>query len=69
MLQVEEIVFEAPRYRLAKHSEVFESMFNLPAGSDGTIEGRDEEHPIVLEGYKAVHFDSLLKILYPTSVP
>ncbi|RXW11471.1 hypothetical protein EST38_g14384, partial [Candolleomyces aberdarensis] len=64
--KVEEIVFEAPRHRFAKHSEVFETMFHLPAGSEETVEGRDKEHPIVLEGYKAVHFDSLLKILYPT---
>ncbi|RXW14600.1 hypothetical protein EST38_g11253 [Candolleomyces aberdarensis] len=64
--KVEETVFEAPRYRFAKHSEVFETMFHLPAGSDGTAEGQDEEHPILLEGYKAVHFNSLLKVLYPT---
>ena len=65
-LQVEEIVFEAPRYRFAEHSEVFETMFNLPAGGDGTVEGRDEEHPIVLEGHQAAHFHALLKVLYPT---
>ncbi|KAJ2924444.1 hypothetical protein H1R20_g12649, partial [Candolleomyces eurysporus] len=64
--KVEEIVFEAPRSRFAEHSEVFETMFHLPVGSDGAVEGRDEEHPIVLEGYQAVHFDSLLNVLYPT---
>ncbi|KAJ2930376.1 hypothetical protein H1R20_g6728, partial [Candolleomyces eurysporus] len=41
-------------------------MFNLPAGGDGTVEGRDEEHPIVLEGHQAAHFHALLKVLYPT---
>ncbi|KAJ2924436.1 hypothetical protein H1R20_g12653, partial [Candolleomyces eurysporus] len=65
--KVEEIVFEAPRYRLAEHSEVFETMFHLPAGGEGTVEGRDEEHPIVLESYKAVDFDASLKIIYPTA--
>ncbi|KAJ2924431.1 hypothetical protein H1R20_g12654, partial [Candolleomyces eurysporus] len=64
--KVEEIVFEAPQSRFAEHSKVFETMFHLPAGSDGAVEGRDEEHPIVLEGYQAVHFDSLLNVLYPT---
>ncbi|RXW18250.1 hypothetical protein EST38_g7604 [Candolleomyces aberdarensis] len=64
--KVEEIVFEAPRYRFAEHSEVFETMFHLPAGSDGIVEGRDEKHPIALEGYQAAHFHALLKILYPT---
>ncbi|RXW12915.1 hypothetical protein EST38_g12938 [Candolleomyces aberdarensis] len=67
--KVEEIVFEAPRFRFAEHSEVFETMFHLPAGSDGTVEGRDDEHPILLEGYQATHFNSLLKVLYPASVP
>ena len=41
-------------------------MFHLPTGKDGTVEGRDEEHPIVLEGYQAAHFHVLLKVLYPT---
>ncbi|RXW16305.1 hypothetical protein EST38_g9548 [Candolleomyces aberdarensis] len=65
-LQVEEIVFEVPRFRLTEHSEVFESLFQLPTGSDKTVEGQDEEHPIVLEGYQAGHFDALLKVLYPS---
>ena len=64
--QVEEIVFEAPRYRFAEHSEVFETLFHLPAGSDVTVEGLDKDHPIVLEGYQASHFHALLKVLYPT---
>ena len=66
MVQVEEIVFETPRCRLEEYSDVFETMFRLPAGADGTAEGRDEEHPIVLEGYQAVQFEALLKVLYPT---
>ncbi|RXW14605.1 hypothetical protein EST38_g11249 [Candolleomyces aberdarensis] len=65
--KVEEIVFEAPRYRFAEHSEVFETMFQLPAGGDGNAEGGDKEHPIVLERYKAAHFDAFLKVIYPTA--
>ncbi|KAJ2924434.1 hypothetical protein H1R20_g12651, partial [Candolleomyces eurysporus] len=64
--KVEEIVFEAPRYRFAEHSEIFETMFHLPAGGDETAEGRDEGHPIVLESYKAADFNALLKVIYPT---
>ncbi|KAJ2930382.1 hypothetical protein H1R20_g6722, partial [Candolleomyces eurysporus] len=64
--KVEEIVFEAPRFRLTEHSEVFETMFKLPTGSHRTVEGQDEKHPIVLEDYQAVHFDALLKVLYPS---
>ena len=41
-------------------------MFQLPTGSDGTVEGKNAEHPIVLEGYQASHFDALLKVLYPS---
>ncbi|KAJ2930383.1 hypothetical protein H1R20_g6734, partial [Candolleomyces eurysporus] len=64
--KVEQFILEAPRYRFAEHSQVFETMFQLPAASDGTVEGRDEEHPIILEGYRAAQFYALLKILYPT---
>ncbi|RXW15126.1 hypothetical protein EST38_g10734 [Candolleomyces aberdarensis] len=64
--KVEEIIFEVPRYRFSESSEVFETMFNLPPGSEGNLEGQDEEHPVVLEGYEAAHFDALLKVLYPT---
>ncbi|KAJ2929573.1 hypothetical protein H1R20_g7522, partial [Candolleomyces eurysporus] len=64
--KVEEIIFEVPRYRFSESSEVFETMFDLPPGSEGNVEGRDEGHPIVLEGYQAAHFDALLKVLYPT---
>ncbi|KAJ2912935.1 hypothetical protein MD484_g7493, partial [Candolleomyces efflorescens] len=64
--KVEDTVFEAPRSRFAEHSEVFETMFCLPAGRGETVEGRDEDHPVVLEGYQASHFHALLKVLYPT---
>ncbi|RXW13998.1 hypothetical protein EST38_g11855 [Candolleomyces aberdarensis] len=63
--KVEEIVFEAPRYRFTEHSEVFEDMFHLPTGSNGDVEGRDEEHPIMLDGYKANDFSALMRVLYP----
>ncbi|RXW18249.1 hypothetical protein EST38_g7605 [Candolleomyces aberdarensis] len=65
--KVEESVFEAPRYRFGEESEVFETMFHLPTASDGTVEGRDEEHPIVLEGYRAADFGALLSVLCPTT--
>jgi hypothetical protein len=41
-------------------------MFHLPAGTDVNVEGTDEDHPIVLEGYQAAHFEVLLKVLYPS---
>jgi hypothetical protein len=30
------------------------------------VEGRDKEHPILLEGYQAADFAALVKILYPS---
>ncbi|KAF8888137.1 hypothetical protein CPB84DRAFT_1786308 [Gymnopilus junonius] len=62
--KVEEMVFARPRGEFERSSEVFADMFRLPSGSP---EGHDEEHPIVLEGYKAEEFNCLLKVMYPTS--
>jgi hypothetical protein len=64
--QVEDVVFEAPQSRFTEHSDIFETMFRLPAGSEASVEGRDKDHPVVLEGYQAAHFHALLKVLYPT---
>jgi hypothetical protein len=42
-------------------------MFSLPVGGEPeNAEGRSDEHPIILEGYKAADFQALLKIIYPT---
>lgn len=41
-------------------------MFRLPSGeAGGEFEGRSEDNPIVLEGYRAADFDALLRVLYP----
>ncbi|RXW16738.1 hypothetical protein EST38_g9117 [Candolleomyces aberdarensis] len=61
--KVEETVFEVPRHRFIEHSEILADMFGLPQG--GSVEGNDEERPIVLEGYKAADFGALVKLLYP----
>ena len=42
-------------------------MFLLPSGPTPS-EGRDKDHPIVLEGYKKDDFACLLKVMYPTYV-
>ena len=64
--QVEETIFEVARYRFTEYSEVFADMFHLPQVEDKTdVEGRDKEHPIILEGYKAADFAALIKVLYP----
>ena len=38
------------------------------AGDSQGIEGKDKEHPIVLESYKAADFRALVKLLYPAWV-
>ncbi|KAJ2926567.1 hypothetical protein H1R20_g10527, partial [Candolleomyces eurysporus] len=64
--KVEEITFSVPPHRLIENSEVFAAMFDLPTGEDGRLEGRNKQHPIVLEDYQASDFNALLRILYPT---
>ena len=66
ILQVEEITFPISPHRLIENSEVFAGMFHLPTSESQTVEGRNKENPIVLEGYQASEFQALLKILYPT---
>ncbi|KAJ2926569.1 hypothetical protein H1R20_g10529, partial [Candolleomyces eurysporus] len=64
--KIEETVFEVPRHRFIEHSEILADMFHLPQGGDkSSVEGKDEERPIVLEGYKAADFGALVKLLYP----
>jgi hypothetical protein len=64
--QVEEITFPVSSHRLIENSEVFAGMFQLPTSENQRVEGRDKEHPIMLEGYQACDFNALLRILYPT---
>jgi len=66
--QVEDRLFCVPRYEFVQSSEVFADMFRLPSGPATHIEGRDPEHPIVLEGYKKDEFSCLLKVMYPSYV-
>ncbi|RXW18432.1 hypothetical protein EST38_g7424 [Candolleomyces aberdarensis] len=64
--KVEEIIFPVSPHRLIENSDVLAGMFDLPTGEDQRVEGRDREHPIVLEEYQASDFDALLRVLYPT---
>jgi len=66
--QVEDWLFCVPRFEFVKSSEVFADMFLLPSGPGANTEGRDKDHPIVLEGYKKEEFSCLLKVMYPTYV-
>jgi hypothetical protein len=68
--QVEETIFQVPRYRFTQYSEVFADMFLMPQAEGASdlvnVEKRDREHPVLLEGYQAADFAALVKILYPS---
>ncbi|KAJ2924437.1 hypothetical protein H1R20_g12652, partial [Candolleomyces eurysporus] len=67
--KVEDTIFQVPQHRFTEHSEVFADMFLLPqAGDAESVEGKDKEHPIRLESYKAADFKALVKLLYPLPV-
>jgi hypothetical protein len=52
---------------LAKKSEHFETVFNLPQAKD-SVEGLSDDAPIVLEGIKHQDFDHFLTFVYERSV-
>jgi hypothetical protein len=64
---VEDTLFRVHRF-IFQNSEVFQDMFSVPQGDGGTIEGTDDEHPLVLPGYLAYDFEQLLKVLLPQYV-
>ncbi|KAJ7250484.1 hypothetical protein B0H12DRAFT_662849 [Mycena haematopus] len=66
--QVEDCIFNVPRYHFEHTSEIFASMLTLPAGDGVQAEGQSDQNPIVLEGISKVDFRALLKVLYPLSI-
>ena len=53
---------------LVQHSPVFRDMFMVPQPepeSGGSIEGSNDDNPIVLEGVKSQDFTLLLSYLFP----
>ncbi|RXW11712.1 hypothetical protein EST38_g14143 [Candolleomyces aberdarensis] len=64
--KVEDTIFQVPQHWFTEHSEVFVDMFLMPqAGDEKSVEGKDKEHPILLESYKAADFKALVELLYP----
>jgi len=65
IIRVEDCLFRIPQELLENHSEVFRTMFTLPAGGDGeeSEEGRLESKPLYLEGVKKDDFQHLLSVL------
>ena len=60
--QVEDIYFNVPKRRL-EESQIFQDMFHLPSPGDDIEEGRDDAHPISLDGIKAGDFPAFLNAL------
>jgi len=58
------MLFRVPRCEFEESSEIFADMFLLPSGAINRTEGQDNEHPIVLEGYKKDEFSCLLRVMY-----
>ncbi|KAJ3523532.1 hypothetical protein NMY22_g11398 [Coprinellus aureogranulatus] len=66
VFKVENTIFRVLRKGLANASPLFETLFLLP-GVNGESEGQTNDHPIVLESYKACDFDALMRVVYPRS--
>ncbi|KAH6883729.1 hypothetical protein BKA70DRAFT_1206288 [Coprinopsis sp. MPI-PUGE-AT-0042] len=67
VIKVEDEIFRVPKDDFGTNSEVFADMFVMPSGDDHKLEGRDDDRPIFLEGYKKKDFICLLKVMYPSS--
>jgi hypothetical protein len=65
--QVESVLFRVPRV-LFEQSETFSDMFQIPPPHVAVLDGSDDEHPLVLEGYLAHEFRALLQVLFPLFV-
>ncbi|KAH6908512.1 hypothetical protein BKA70DRAFT_1562575 [Coprinopsis sp. MPI-PUGE-AT-0042] len=63
IIKVEGCLYSIPKQALISQSPVFEGMFD--GNNDGGGEGATDEKPIVLEGYKSVDFECLLKVMLP----
>ncbi|KIJ51396.1 hypothetical protein M422DRAFT_158628 [Sphaerobolus stellatus SS14] len=62
----EDTLFNVHKSILSRHSPVFRDMFEMPPTVD--VEGSFDSNPIRLENVKALDFERLLSILYPTTV-
>ncbi|KAE9405139.1 hypothetical protein BT96DRAFT_358860, partial [Gymnopus androsaceus JB14] len=63
---VDGILFQIHVDFLARESEVFKDMMNLPVSPGGSAEGMSDENPIHLEGVSKDAFRQLLRVLYPS---
>jgi hypothetical protein len=63
--KIAQTLYRVPKGYLETYSEAFSAMFLLPQGeSNQQIEGRSEEHPIVLPDMVGDEFEALLDMIY-----
>lgn len=62
--KVETTLFKVPR-RPFENSDVFTTMFSLPAAQGVVVDGSDDEHPLRLEFVSRRDFEGFLKALFP----
>ncbi|KAG8904597.1 hypothetical protein FRB99_001516 [Tulasnella sp. 403] len=65
--QATDTLFKVHRYFFVRDSAVFKAMFTLPPGPGKTVEGMEDENPIVLPEVPALDFERFLWVLYPPS--
>ncbi|EIW78695.1 hypothetical protein CONPUDRAFT_108685 [Coniophora puteana RWD-64-598 SS2] len=63
---VENMLFCVPRQVFERSSEVFQDMFSMPSGNQN-VEGKDAEHPIILEDVTSSDFKQLLRVMFSRS--
>lgn len=63
VLKVEGCLFKVPRIHFEQQSEIFRTMFSLPLGILGELDGMNDHQPLHLEGIKRREFKLFLKIL------
>lgn len=65
VLQVENTLYRLPQSRFRTGSRAFHDMLALPQGHTTSVEGLDDNNPIVLHGIASSDFDHLLEVLFP----
>lgn len=65
IFQVEDQLFNVPKYHFVRHSEIFRTMFLLPPPKGSDSEGSTDRAPIQLDGVDKMDFQIFLEVLYP----
>ncbi|EAU91897.1 hypothetical protein CC1G_04664 [Coprinopsis cinerea okayama7 len=66
--KVENEFFRVPSLYFMKESDFFKGMFQLPVAEGAVADGHSEDQPLLLEGVLAKDFNSLLRVMFPSSV-